>query len=100
MQQIRDILIALKEINAAIFLEGDQLRIDAEKGVIGESLRALIRVHKQELVDYIRDVRKDDFHRIDPAAPQTSYVLSSAQKSLWLLSQQEEASIAYNIPGM
>ncbi|WP_262488185.1 non-ribosomal peptide synthetase [Chitinophaga eiseniae] len=37
---------------------------------------------------------------IMPAPEQGSYVLSSSQRRLWLLSQLEEGSIAYNIPSV
>ncbi|WP_160715571.1 non-ribosomal peptide synthetase [Chitinophaga solisilvae] len=39
------------------------------------------------------------FAHIPPAAPQDSYVLSSSQHRLWLLSQFEAGNAAYNVPG-
>jgi amino acid adenylation domain-containing protein/non-ribosomal peptide synthase protein (TIGR01720 family) len=42
---------------------------------------------------------KTSFNTILPAATQPSYALSSSQHRLWVLSQFEEGSIAYNISG-
>ncbi|MFK7787017.1 MAG: amino acid adenylation domain-containing protein, partial [Crocinitomicaceae bacterium] len=41
---------------------------------------------------------KDDFLKISPVEKQLNYALSDAQKRLWVLSQFEEASKAYNMP--
>ncbi|MBO9703722.1 MAG: hypothetical protein J7604_26185, partial [Sporocytophaga sp.] len=43
---------------------------------------------------------KTAFVDIVPVAEQDGYVLSSSQRRLWLLSQFEEGSIAYNMPGV
>ncbi|SDO84120.1 AMP-binding enzyme C-terminal domain-containing protein, partial [Pedobacter steynii] len=40
------------------------------------------------------------FLSIPPAASAESYVLSSSQRRLWVLSQFEDGNIAYNIPGV
>jgi len=41
---------------------------------------------------------KEVFYRIDKIAESTSYELSDGQRRLWILSQFEEGSKAYNIP--
>ncbi|NIG57756.1 condensation domain-containing protein, partial [Chitinophaga sp. Cy-1792] len=44
--------------------------------------------------------RKTIFSQIAPAPEQASYPLSSSQRRLWVLSQFEEGSVAYNMPGV
>ncbi|SDM68831.1 amino acid adenylation domain-containing protein, partial [Pedobacter steynii] len=41
---------------------------------------------------------KEIFSTIDPVPPAENYVLSSAQRRLWTLSQSYETSISYNLP--
>ncbi len=47
----------------------------------------------------IREAGKTFFINIAPVAAQSSYVLSSAQRRLWVLSQFEDGNVAYNMPG-
>ncbi|NIG57755.1 non-ribosomal peptide synthetase, partial [Chitinophaga sp. Cy-1792] len=44
--------------------------------------------------------RKTIFSQIAAAPEQASYPLSSSQRRLWVLSQFEEGSVAYNMPGV
>ncbi|SFF11943.1 amino acid adenylation domain-containing protein, partial [Chitinophaga sp. CF118] len=48
----------------------------------------------------IQQARKTLFVTLAPAPVQSDYPLSSAQRRLWVLSQFEEGSIAYNMPGV
>jgi amino acid adenylation domain-containing protein len=48
----------------------------------------------------VKQANKNMFIAIAPAAQQDSYPLSAAQRRLWILSQFEEGSIAYNMPGV
>lgn len=96
---IREILEELKVCNAQLFVDGENLRIEAEKGIIDDRLKLLIKKHKEELVTYIRNIRDSSFSRIPVAAVQTAYSLSSSQQRLWILAQFEESNVAYNLPG-
>ncbi|HEY0610456.1 MAG TPA: condensation domain-containing protein, partial [Chitinophaga sp.] len=44
--------------------------------------------------------QKTSFIAIPAVAAQASYALSSSQRRLWVLSQFEEGSVAYNMPGV
>jgi bacitracin synthase 3 len=49
---------------------------------------------------FIRQAQKTSFVGISPLAPQVSYELSASQSRLWVLSQFEEANLAYNMSGV
>lgn len=101
MDTIKNILDELQKINAKISVDGENLKIDIKKEIaINDELKALIRSNKRELVEYIRQVRKDDFALIPQVSVQEGYQLSSSQRRLWVLSQFEEASISYHLPGI
>jgi aryl carrier-like protein len=49
--------------------------------------------------ELIHSSKKEKFIQIAKVAPQASYPISDAQRRLWVLSQFEEGSVAYNMPG-
>ncbi|WP_298737349.1 non-ribosomal peptide synthetase [uncultured Chitinophaga sp.] len=58
---------------------------------------------KKRLADQAKLIQvaaKADFVAIAPAPSMADYPLSSAQRRLWVLSQFEQGSVAYNIPGV
>ena len=50
------------------------------------------------LAEHIQNLNSTAFDAILPAPPQEDYVLSSAQRRLWILAQTQENQVAYNIP--
>ncbi len=86
----------------------------------GHSLKAitiLARIHKElnvevplaefferstikELAEYINGAKKSTYFSIEPVGEQEHYLLSSAQKRLYILQQMEEESVVYNMPGV
>ncbi|MFK7785590.1 MAG: condensation domain-containing protein, partial [Crocinitomicaceae bacterium] len=47
----------------------------------------------------IENENSEKFVQIEPAAEQENYPISDAQRRLWVLSQFESGSVAYNMPG-
>jgi amino acid adenylation domain-containing protein len=48
----------------------------------------------------IASSKREEFVQIEKVTPQESYAISDAQRRLWVLSQFEGGSIAYNMPGI
>ena len=69
-------------------IDRDQLKVNAKEGSLSGELLAEIRSEKPALIAYLKEhAAADDFMRIPPAAPEPSYVLSSSQRRLWVLSR-------------
>jgi amino acid adenylation domain-containing protein/non-ribosomal peptide synthase protein (TIGR01720 family) len=54
----------------------------------------------EDLAQLIGQSSKTSFATIEPVEPQESYAISSSQRRLWVLSQFEDANIAYNMTGV
>src|SRR5437016_2231123 len=90
----------LKNNNIDLSLSGNDLEVSYD----GEELPAVvlseIKCNKAEIVDFLKKMtpgREMDIHR---AAQQLNYPVSSSQSRLWIVSQFEEGSRAYNMPGV
>lgn len=96
---ILKILNILEENQVFLSLDGEDLEISFEQDEIGDEIIELLKSNKQLLVDYLKKVQKQDaFKSIPTADVSENYELSSSQMRLWILSQFEEASLAYNMP--
>src|SRR5258708_17911908 len=58
------------------------------------------KVNVEEQAQWIAQAVKANFLEIRSAAKQAHYPLSASQRRIWVLSQFEQASIAYNMPGV
>jgi len=99
MKDVVKLILELADQQINIFLEDGKLKIDAPTGVSLDTVISKIRLHREEIIEYL----SDDKHRavtIEQAPLSEDYPLSSAQRRLWVLSQFEEGSLAYNIPGV
>src|SRR6185503_14597596 len=101
MSEVKTIIERLRAVNAQIFVDGDNMRIDAQKETIDGPLKELIRTNKKDLIAYVKKIRHNGDNLTIPQIPlQASYVLSSSQQRLWIISQFEQSNIAYNMPGV
>ncbi|UCH93133.1 MAG: acyltransferase domain-containing protein, partial [Candidatus Aminicenantes bacterium] len=56
--------------------------------------------HIKGLAQYTRNAKKDIYYSIEPGEKKEYYVLSSPQQRLYVLSQLDKDSAAYNLPSM
>ncbi|MFC4634977.1 condensation domain-containing protein [Dokdonia ponticola] len=90
----------LRTLDVKMDIINDRLDIQAAKGVIDTSLIEEIKLHKDALIDFVKVHKSDNgaYFDIKSIDKQEHYPLSSAQRRLWILSQFEDQSIAYNMP--
>lgn len=75
-----------------------ELEITVKQGKIPAELVQQIKEQKNDIIAYFESSEDNFTGKIEKSQPSDSYVTSSAQKSLWIVSQDEIASVAYNIP--
>jgi len=97
---VEELIYKLRKLNVKVNLAGEQLDVRAPKGVMDDSLMQEIRLHKDELISFVKKSTNEEpvSFDIEPAQKQKSYPLSSAQRRLWILCQFTNESVAYNIP--
>jgi len=98
---VQTILHTLKTLNVKIDVVDERLDVKAPKGALTATLIEDIKSHKQALIDFIKEYKAASattYEVIQPVATQAHYPLSSAQRRLWILSQFEKESVAYNMP--
>lgn len=69
-----------------------------KNGTLPQELLIKIKENKPQLIAYIQSLQQQQFSVIAPVPEKEYYEVSSAQRRLWVLSQIDEASVAYNIP--
>jgi natural product biosynthesis luciferase-like monooxygenase protein/amino acid adenylation domain-containing protein/non-ribosomal peptide synthase protein (TIGR01720 family) len=91
----------LKANNITVSLDESNLEIGYDGDELPQEILLEIRSKKESIISFLKNQDVNDKQAVViPKVPvQQHYKLSSSQKSLWGLSQNEEVSIAYNIPG-
>jgi amino acid adenylation domain-containing protein len=92
---VDSIISRLRSENIRISLDGDKLKIKSA-AVIGTDTVALLKEHKQLLVDYLRG--NDNYTSIPAAQAKPYYAVSSPQKRLYILQQLDPTATGYNMP--
>jgi amino acid adenylation domain-containing protein/non-ribosomal peptide synthase protein (TIGR01720 family) len=87
-------------VEAGILLEvkDGKLKMFSANPTINEDLVNKIRENKQSLIDYLNAKSQKTNSEIYKADIADLYPVSYAQKRMWILSQQSEASLAYSMP--
>lgn len=95
---MKEFLVKLKKENIHLSLDNGDISVKYLSEQIDTALIQEIRAKKKDLVDYLSAQHRKGFSGIAPVAPQSDYPASAAQKRLWIVSQADDASAAYNVP--
>ncbi|MFQ6601911.1 amino acid adenylation domain-containing protein [Flavobacterium sp. C3NV] len=89
----------LREKGVVLKLIENQLEITLLHDHIDDETLELLKKHKQEVIAYLSSIStKNKFTEIPKTAIDSSYAVSNAQLRIWLESQSNQASAAYNMP--
>ncbi|HEY0067886.1 MAG TPA: condensation domain-containing protein, partial [Flavisolibacter sp.] len=101
MKEILDILSGFKDRGIVLFLDDSGRNVKARGNVnnLSTSDKVLLKERKEDIVLLLKQARQSAVS-IEPLSDSADYALSSSQRRLWLLSQFEEANVAYNMPGV
>jgi len=82
-----ELLTVLSDRNVQLWIENEQLRYRAPKGILKPELRDALLKHKDEVISLLRQRARESVF---------SYPLSYAQKALWFINQAIPESTSYN----
>ena len=94
--KVKDFLSKLRKRNVIVSLQGNDLKVNFNQAQLSQDVIAELKDKKSEIVEYLKEL--EHYNTIPLAAESESYPLSSSQRRLWALSQNTEASVAYNMP--
>jgi hypothetical protein len=97
---MKELLTILRKNDIHLDIVKGELSVKFPKGKIDQELLSEIKVRKSELISYLISLDKNSYEGIPTAPVKLHYPMSSSQKRLWILSQFEQGSQAYNMPGV
>ncbi|KQO25541.1 hypothetical protein ASF10_23690 [Flavobacterium sp. Leaf82] len=97
---MRELIDRLRQNKIHVSLDNENLKLKFDHHEIPNSLLEEIKKNKIEILQFLKDNSKSNnlYTPIDPAAISKSYPLSASQYRLWILSQFQGGSVAYNMP--
>jgi amino acid adenylation domain-containing protein len=96
---MKQFLKTLRNAGILIKVVEGELKLTAPKGALTPELLQELKARKAELIAYMAEQESQaEFNAIAAAGPQASYPVSPSQYRLWVLSQLEDALVAYNMP--
>ncbi|UAA37423.1 amino acid adenylation domain-containing protein [Paraneptunicella aestuarii] len=84
-----------KESGINIQVEAGNLRVTTQSGVIPDSIKSLLKEHKQAMIELLSAGSGQESQRIKP---HPELVLSYTQQRMWFQQQYDQQSAIYNIP--
>lgn len=83
----------------SVSLDGEELRVRFKGDSIDPELLALLKENKQKMITYLSQVERNYANEIQPSDLSDDYPVSDGQYRLWVLSQNQDQNLAYNIHG-
>lgn len=91
----------IRELDGKIWLDGDQLRIDAPKGAITPELQKELAAGKPELLRFLKQAQAAPIPVFTPGAypihEGEDHALSFAQQRLWMVNQYQPEDRSYTV---
>ncbi|WP_343672285.1 MupA/Atu3671 family FMN-dependent luciferase-like monooxygenase [Chitinophaga sp.] len=97
---MEQLLKKLRDLNIVISIEGRDLKIGFNGSGLPAELISELKENKEKIVNYLSGIEAVNSEEIRPQLYRESYALSSSQSRVWVLSQFEGDSHAYNMPGV
>jgi amino acid adenylation domain-containing protein len=95
MNEVEALLDDLRAEGIELWVDGDQLRYRSRAGAFTPELTRRVREQRNGLISSLKHVERQNIPRVPDDA---SYVVSDAQRRMWVLAQMDAASVAYNVP--
>ena len=94
---ISDFITELRKSGIVPFLEGNELKLKIKSGKVSGEVLKEASIHKNELIELLRsmDESATNFGKADVA---DDYPVTPQQRAIWILSQDVNSSVSYNIP--
>lgn len=92
-------LVSSEKLRIELTDDAENIKVIGALDLLTEEHRTLIREFKPQLIGGLKKAKRQrsiSSLKINPVPEAESYVLSDAQKRMWIVSQNEEASVAYN----
>ena len=100
MISVFEFITQLDQQDIKLWVDGDQLRINAPEGTLTPTLIAQLKKRKAEILAFLREHQADSTVASIPPVPRTQPLpLSFAQQRLWFL-EQLGSGAAYNMPAV